>query len=51
MAVVVDVWDRDIWDFQVKSGTTGSCSLLSEPKMCHEEFLDKKFGGATRVRV
>ena len=25
--------------------------LISEPKMCHKKYLDKKIGGAVRVRV
>ena len=25
--------------------------IMSEPKMCHKLFVDKKFGGAVRVGV
>ena len=31
--VVVDVWEKDVWDFQAKSGSSGSCPLrLSFPQ-------------------
>ena len=26
--VVADVWERDVWDFQAKSGSSGSCRLF-----------------------
>ena len=25
--VVADVWEKDVWDFQAKSGSSGSCPL------------------------
>ena len=25
--VVADVWEKDVWDFQAKSGSSGSCRL------------------------
>ena len=31
--VVADVWEKDVWDFQAKSGSSGSCRLfLSFPR-------------------
>ena len=26
--MVADVWEKDVWDFQGKSGTSGSCHLF-----------------------
>ena len=26
--VVADVWEKDVWDFQAKSGSSGSCRLF-----------------------
>ena len=26
--VVADVWEKDVWEFQVKSGSSGSCRLF-----------------------
>ena len=28
--VVADVWEKDVWDFQAKSGSSGSCRLLPD---------------------
>ena len=26
--VVADIWEKDVWDFQAKSGSSGSCRLF-----------------------
>ena len=26
--MVADVWEKDVWDFQAKSGSSGSCTLF-----------------------
>ena len=26
--MVADVWDKDVWEFQAKSGSSGSCGLF-----------------------
>ena len=28
LRVVADVWERDVWDFQARSGSSGSCRLF-----------------------
>ena len=37
--VVADVWEKDVWEFQAKSGSSGSCGLFfgkSQYKKCLE---------------
>ena len=41
--MVADVWKKDVWDFQAKSGSSSSCSLL--PSFPREKSQFKKYLG------
>ena len=45
--VVADVWEKDVWDFQAKSGSSGSCRLFLRflGKITVSEMSGKAPGG------
>ena len=56
--VVADVWEKDIWDFQAKSGSSGSCRLLLHfivkialEKMCGKMAGSPRHSSSTHPRL